>query len=178
MQSAAGRSNGSRITSAPRCFAVWIAKLATPPAPPCTRIVSPDVPATHTAGGDALDLGGVRPAGIGRKVAPEDQRQIEAAQLAAVVAGLEVVERPASAVLLAVGVFAAVELGGTGFSAGSMGRQLGVQAIGVLATIAWSGGLSYVLLKLIDAAIGLRVDAESETTGLDLSQHEERGYDL
>ena len=79
---------------------------------------------------------------------------------------------------LSVGVFAAVELGGTGFSAGSMGRQLGVQAIGVLATIAWSGGLSYVLLKLIDAAIGLRVDAESETTGLDISLHEERGYDL
>ena len=53
-----------------------------------------------------------------------------------------------------------------------MGRQLGVQAIGVLATIAWSGGLSYVLLKLIDAAIGLRVDAESETTGLDISLHD------
>ncbi len=79
---------------------------------------------------------------------------------------------------LSVGVFAAVELGGTGFSAGSMGRQLGVQAIGVLATIAWSGGLSYVLLKLIDVIVGLRVDAESETTGLDISLHEERGYDL
>jgi Amt family ammonium transporter len=79
---------------------------------------------------------------------------------------------------LAVGVFAAVDLGGAGFSAGSMGRQLGVQAIGVLATAVWSGALSYVLLKLIDATVGLRVDAESETTGLDISLHEERGYDL
>jgi Amt family ammonium transporter len=79
---------------------------------------------------------------------------------------------------LAVGVFAAVELGGTGFSAGSMGRQLGVQALGVLATALWSGALSYLLLKLIDALIGLRVDAETETTGLDISQHDERGYDL
>jgi Amt family ammonium transporter len=59
-----------------------------------------------------------------------------------------------------------------------MGRQLGVQAIGVLVTAVWSGALSYVLLKAIDATIGLRVDAESETTGLDISLHEERGYDL
>ncbi|MFZ5492698.1 MAG: ammonium transporter [Pseudomonadota bacterium] len=79
---------------------------------------------------------------------------------------------------LAVGVFAAVELGGTGFSAGSMGRQLAVQALGVGATAVWSGALSYLLLKAIDALIGLRVDAETETTGLDISQHEERGYDL
>jgi Amt family ammonium transporter len=79
---------------------------------------------------------------------------------------------------LAVGVFAATSLGGIGFNAGSMGRQLGVQALGVLVTAVWSGALSYALLKLIDATVGLRVDAESETTGLDISLHEERGYDL
>ena len=79
---------------------------------------------------------------------------------------------------LAVGVFAAVGLGGTGFSTGGMGRQLAVQALGVLVTAVWSGVLSYLLLKGIDALIGLRVDADMETTGLDISQHEERGYDL
>jgi Amt family ammonium transporter len=38
--------------------------------------------------------------------------------------------------------------------------------------------LSYVLLKLIDALIGLRVSDEQETQGLDITQHEERGYNL
>ncbi len=79
---------------------------------------------------------------------------------------------------LLVGLFAAVGLGGTGFGAGGMGRQFGVQALGVVATALWSGGLSYLLLKGIDAVIGLRVDAETETTGLDIGLHEERGYDL
>ena len=79
---------------------------------------------------------------------------------------------------LLVGVFAATGLGGVGFSAGGMGRQLGVQALGVVVTVLWSGALSYLLLKGIDAVLGLRVDAETETTGLDIGLHEERGYDL
>jgi Amt family ammonium transporter len=79
---------------------------------------------------------------------------------------------------LLVGLFAAVGLGGTGFSAGGMGRQFAVQALGVVVTALWSGVLSYLLLKGIDAMIGLRVDAETETTGLDIALHEERGYDL
>jgi len=53
-----------------------------------------------------------------------------------------------------------------------------IQAIGVLATLVWSGVLSYVLLKLIDAVIGLRVSEEHETQGLDITQHEESGYNL
>ncbi len=79
---------------------------------------------------------------------------------------------------LSVGVFAAVGLGGVGFTTGDMGRQLAVQALGVVVTALWSGVLSYLLLKAIDAVLGLRVDAETETTGLDISLHEERGYDL
>jgi len=79
---------------------------------------------------------------------------------------------------LLIGLFAAVGLGGTGFNAGGMGRQFAVQALGVVATALWSGALSYLLLKGIDAVIGLRVDAETETTGLDIGLHEERGYDL
>jgi ammonium transporter, Amt family len=56
--------------------------------------------------------------------------------------------------------------------------QLGVQAIAVAATIAFSFIGSVVLLKVTDALVGLRVDQEAEETGLDLSEHEERAYAL
>jgi ammonium transporter, Amt family len=55
---------------------------------------------------------------------------------------------------------------------------VGVQAIGVVATVAWCAILSYALLKLVGALVGLRVSDESETQGLDLSEHDERGYSL
>jgi Amt family ammonium transporter len=42
----------------------------------------------------------------------------------------------------------------------------------------FSGVLSFVLLKIVDAVIGLRVTGEEETMGLDLSLHDERGYNL
>jgi Amt family ammonium transporter len=74
-------------------------------------------------------------------------------------------------------VFVDAGLGGTGFADGmSMGRQLGVQALAVAATIAWCGALTWILLKLIDLVVGLRVSDEQETEGLDLSQHGERAY--
>ena len=79
---------------------------------------------------------------------------------------------------LLTGVFAADSLGGLGLGGVSMAAQVRIQAIGVLATLVWSGVLSYVLLKLIDAVIGLRVSEEQETQGLDITQHEERGYNL
>jgi Amt family ammonium transporter len=74
-------------------------------------------------------------------------------------------------------VFVDAGLGGTGFAEGmSMGRQLGVQALAIAATIAWCGALTWILLKLIDLVVGLRVSDEQETEGLDLSQHGERAY--
>ena len=79
---------------------------------------------------------------------------------------------------LMTGVFAAQSLGGLGLGDVSMGKQVGIQAVGVLATFVWSGVISYVVLKLIDAVIGLRVSEEHETQGLDIAQHEERGYNL
>ncbi len=80
---------------------------------------------------------------------------------------------------LLTGVFAAQALGGVGLADGvSITRQLGIQAIAVAVTIAYDAVLSYALLKLLDATIGLRVDAESETQGLDLVLHDERAYDL
>ncbi|RMG57387.1 MAG: ammonium transporter, partial [Gammaproteobacteria bacterium] len=60
----------------------------------------------------------------------------------------------------------------------SMAGQLKVQAIGVIATLVFTAVATWIILKLLDALIGLRVSDEEETQGLDLSQHEERGYDL
>ena len=52
-------------------------------------------------------------------------------------------------------------------------RQLFAQFVGVVATLVWSGGLTYVLLKVIGAFVPLRVSKQAEIEGLDLSQHGE-----
>ena len=52
--------------------------------------------------------------------------------------------------------------------------QLWVQVEGVLATIAYSAVLTFVILKVIDLIIGIRVSSDDERMGLDLSQHGER----
>jgi Amt family ammonium transporter len=79
---------------------------------------------------------------------------------------------------LAAGVFVGV-LGGAGLAEGmTIGKQVGVQLVGVGATVAWSAGLSFVILKLVDAMVGLRVTAEQETEGLDVVLHNETGYNL
>tara|TARA_R110002124_G_scaffold4452_5_gene27184 strand:+ start:1458 stop:2777 length:1320 start_codon:yes stop_codon:yes gene_type:complete len=84
---------------------------------------------------------------------------------------------------LLAGVFCSTQLGifsGNGFSDGitSIGGQLAVQATGVVATFAYTAVMSFIILKLVNAMVGLRVDAEEETQGLDLVLHDERGYDL
>jgi len=77
------------------------------------------------------------------------------------------------------GVFAATTLGGVGFAEGiTMGKQVMTQITGVLVTAVWSGAVSYLLLKLIDAIVGLRVSIEHETEGLDTVLHNETGYNL
>lgn len=84
---------------------------------------------------------------------------------------------------LLAGIFCSTELGlfsGNGFSDGisTIGGQLAVQATGVVATFVYTAVVSFILLKLVDAVIGLRVDTDEETEGLDLVLHDERGYDL
>lgn len=78
------------------------------------------------------------------------------------------------------GVFAAPFLGGAGFGDGNetMVAQLIAQFVSIVATIAYTGILSFIILKVIDAVIGLRVSEEEEITGLDLSLHDERGYSI
>lgn len=77
------------------------------------------------------------------------------------------------------GIFVSAGLGGAGFAEGmDMGSQVGVQLTGVLATIAFTAVATFVILKVVDMLLGLRVSEEQETEGLDISQHEERGYIL
>jgi Amt family ammonium transporter len=73
------------------------------------------------------------------------------------------------------GVFASTALGGT--QAVGIGRQLALQLLACAVVAAWSAGASWLLLKLSDVALGLRADDEQEIMGLDLVDHEERGYD-
>jgi Amt family ammonium transporter len=80
---------------------------------------------------------------------------------------------------LLTGVFVAASLGGVGFNEGvTMGGQLYIQAVAVLATIVYDAVVSFVLLKIIDAVVGLRVNADEETEGLDVVLHDERAYDI
>jgi Amt family ammonium transporter len=70
-------------------------------------------------------------------------------------------------------------LSGVGLAEGvTISHQLWVQILGVVATGAWSGLWTIVLLVIIRAMIGLRVSPDEEIQGLDLSSHGERGYNL
>ena len=78
---------------------------------------------------------------------------------------------------LLTGVFVDASLGGAGYAAGmTMGSQFLVQAIGVGATAAWCAGMTWGILKVLDATTGLRVDADAEAEGLDLAEHGENAY--
>jgi Amt family ammonium transporter len=80
---------------------------------------------------------------------------------------------------LLTGVFAATALGGVGYAEGTgMGRQVLVQILGILVIGAWSGIISFVLLKVSDTLVGLRMTPEEETEGLDTVLHNETGYNL
>ena len=77
------------------------------------------------------------------------------------------------------GVCADASFGGAGLAEGmTIGAQLGKQFVGVAATLIYTGVVSFILLKVLDMVIGLRVSEEQETQGLDLSLHDERGYNL
>jgi Amt family ammonium transporter len=81
------------------------------------------------------------------------------------------------------GIFASSQLGifsGQGFADGitSMGQQFGIQFIGVISTLVYTAIVTFIILKVIDLIIGLRVSKEDEVRGLDISLHEERGYIL
>lgn len=80
------------------------------------------------------------------------------------------------------GIFASDALGvfsGQGYNEGmNMASQVQVQIVGIAATFAYTGIATFILLKLVDKLLVLRIDDEDETSGLDLTEHNERGYDL
>jgi Amt family ammonium transporter len=81
-------------------------------------------------------------------------------------------------------VFADPKLGGVGFvdwvtmelAPYDMAAQVMIQAKSVALTLVWSGVVSFVLFKLIDITIGLRVSEDAERQGLDTVEHGERAY--
>ncbi|HKY91095.1 MAG TPA: ammonium transporter [Nevskiaceae bacterium] len=83
---------------------------------------------------------------------------------------------------LAAGIFASDALGvfsGQGYAEGqTMGGQMGVQAIGVAATVAWTAIATAILLRVVGLVTPLRPTTDNETVGLDQVEHNERGYDL
>ena len=60
----------------------------------------------------------------------------------------------------------------------SAASQLGIQSLAIAVAIAWTGVCTYMLIKLLDALIGVRVSTEAEREGLDLAAHGERAYDI
>ena len=81
--------------------------------------------------------------------------------------------------ILLAAVFGVAALGGGGLAEGvGMGQQLGVQAIGVVATVVWSAALTFVIVKVTMAMVGFRASEDEITEGLDVAAHGESGYTL
>ncbi len=75
------------------------------------------------------------------------------------------------------GIFVVKSLGGQGLAEGmTMGSQFTAQLTAVIITVVYCGVVSFILLKIVDAVVGLRVSQEEETGGLDIALHDERGY--
>ena len=80
---------------------------------------------------------------------------------------------------LLTGVFVHAGLGGVGLEPEmTIASQVGTQVVGIVATIVYCGGVSFIILKVLDSVIGLRVSDEEEQEGLDLVLHDEQGYNL
>lgn len=84
---------------------------------------------------------------------------------------------------LMAGIFVSQELGvfsGNGYAEGmTMGSQLGVQVIGILATGAYTAVVTYILIKLVAVVTsGIRVSDDEEQIGLDIADHDEKGYSM
>ena len=67
--------------------------------------------------------------------------------------------------------------GGSGLPTGlDCLQQMGIQLLAIGVALIWSGGISFLTLKLLDCTVGIRVNADEETEGLDLSLHNSKGY--
>jgi Amt family ammonium transporter len=81
--------------------------------------------------------------------------------------------------ILLTAVFVSSTLGGAGLKEGaSIGSQLWLQAVGGVIVVAWSAAATVVLVNVVRALVGFRVEPDEETEGLDLTAHGERGHNL
>jgi Amt family ammonium transporter len=80
--------------------------------------------------------------------------------------------------LLAAGILASTAVNPDGANGLIYGNpsQLGIQCIAILATIVYTFIVTFILLKIVDKLMGLRVPEQEEISGLDLSQHDETAY--
>jgi Amt family ammonium transporter len=78
-----------------------------------------------------------------------------------------------------VAVFVSSQFGGAGLAEGmTISSQLGVQVTAVVSVGVWTAIASFIILKLTNAICGNRVTDDDERIGLDITQHEEKGYNL
>ena len=78
---------------------------------------------------------------------------------------------------LLAGVFVASKYGGAGLAEGfTIGKQFMVQLTGVVSVVVWTVIASFVVLKIVQSLVGLRVDKDEEIEGLDVKQYDEKGY--
>jgi len=74
------------------------------------------------------------------------------------------------------GILVSPSLGGVGLDGYTMGGQVWTQIVAVLITIVWCGVVSFIIYKVVDLVVGLRVQPDNEREGLDLAEHGERAY--
>jgi ammonia channel protein AmtB len=80
----------------------------------------------------------------------------------------------------ATGLFASAAINTAGVNGLFFGNpyQIVIQLVSVIATMAFSFSMTFIILKIIDLGVGLRVTDEGEERGLDITLHNEAGYDL
>jgi len=133
-------------------------------------------PASGTAGPMGAILIGIS-AGIGCFVASVKIKRALGYDDSLDVFGVHAVGGVIGAILT--GLCVDASLGGAGLAEGvSIAGQLWIQCKGVIFTIIYTGILSFIILKVLDVVIGLRVNEDEETEGLDIVSHDERGYNL
>lgn len=76
------------------------------------------------------------------------------------------------------GIFVSPALGGVGVADYAMGAQVWKQFVAVAIAVLWSGIGSFILYKIVDVIVGLRVTSDQEREGLDIAEHGERAYNM
>ncbi len=80
--------------------------------------------------------------------------------------------------VLLTAVFGAASLGGLGLSEETIAGQLYIQFVGAVATLIWTAVVTFIIVWLVRALVGLRVSEDEEIEGLDITTHGERSYSL